>query len=338
MAVVSNGRVVRQDICGTMDVRGFLNTDVPEIVALWNQQAPRPGRFAPLTPEIFETHVLSKMYFRPDDLLLAVEGTRICGLAHGGYLPTADQAGLDFQRGVICVVLVAGGSPPDLFHQLLNAVQASLVRGGARELRFASGFPFSPFYKGLLGGTFVPGVDTEDTRQLAQLEAFGFRLEQLIDVFGLSTTEYRAPVDRRMILANRQYEIRVATDPPPASWWQANQEAFRHFLEFRLVDRKTHRECGRAVFLNTTPTETGWDSTQFGLRGIQIDEALRHQGLGKTLLVDAIRDLTRRGILQIEAQVPRANVVFSELLRKVGFQFHYSAVQLYKTLDESSST
>lgn len=321
-----------------MEVREFLNTDVPALVQLWNEQPPRPGRFRGLTPEIFETHVLSKLYFRPQELVVACTGSRIWGMAHGGYLPTADQSRLDWERGVLCVVLVAGAAPPELYPQLLEEVERRLVRQGARELRFASGFPFSPFYKGLLGGTFVPGVDTEDTRQLARLEAYGFRLEQLVDVFELSTSDYRAPVDRRIVMANRQYEIRVATDPPPSSWWQANQSAYRHHLEFRLVDRKSLRECGQALFFNTTPSETGWDSTRFGLGTIQIEAALQHQGLGKTLLVDAIRDLGRRGVLQLEAQVPRSNAIMAGLLRKVGFQLSYSAVQLYKAAAASSAT
>jgi ribosomal protein S18 acetylase RimI-like enzyme len=316
----------------TMDVRRFLNTDVPALVELWNGQPKRPGRFAPLTPTILETHVLSKMYFRPEELLVAVEHSRIRGMVHVSYQPTADESGLDWSQGVLCTVLVDPPNDDDRYAALLARGETLLTERGAKSIQFASAFPRSPFYNGLLGGTFVPGVDTEDLRQLKLLDASGFRLQQIVDVFELETRDYRAPVDRRIIMSKRQYEIRVATDPPPTTWWQANQGAFRHHLEFRLVDRKSNRECGQARFWNTTPTESGWDSTRYGLGSIHIRTDLQHQGLGKTLVVDAVRDLARRGVERIEAQVPRDNGICADLLRKVGFGLCYSAVQLRKSV------
>ncbi len=317
---------------GAMEFRSFLNTDVPEIVRLWNQQAIRPGRYARLTPAILETHVLSKLYFRPDGLIVACDGPRLWGFTHFGFAPTPDETRLDFECGVICLVITDVQSSEAVYRDLLQRAESDLAHCGSATVNFASRFPHTPFYKGLLGGTFVPGVDTNDQRQIRHLESLGFACQNVVDVYTLTTLDYRPPVDRQIVMAKRKYELRVITDPSPASWWQANQSAFRYQLDYRMVDRKSNRECGYASFWSITPTETAWDSTSVGMGRIEIGETYQRQGLGKTLLTEAIRELARRNVATIEAQVPRDNLAGQELVTRVGFQLQYSAVQLGKNL------
>ena len=70
-----------------IEFRRFWNSDSPGIVAVWNRQSPSPRRLSLLNCTLLDQHVLAKPYFDPRGLIVAVEGERIVGFVHAGFLP-----------------------------------------------------------------------------------------------------------------------------------------------------------------------------------------------------------------------------------------------------------
>jgi GNAT superfamily N-acetyltransferase len=214
-----------------------------------------------------------------------------------------------------------------------HAVRAYFRANQTSTVHFGSKFPDSPFLAGFYGGTFSPGVFETDAMIFEKLTAAGFRPQPSVDILRLALTNFKPPVERRIIIAKRNYELRVSPDPPPESWWENNLAAFRHQLDFRMLHRKSNRPCGLVSFCNSRPQDAGWDSRYFGMRRIRVDDDLQRSGLGQAMLLDALKDLCQRGVVEIEAQVPRDNIACQSMLKKVGFCPVASATQMQLALD-----
>src|SRR5579884_2359145 len=90
-----------------VEYRTFRNTDPPGLLRVWNEALTGRGA-APLpSATALEEHVFAKPYFDPAGLVVAVEGKRPVGFAHGGFGPSADGAALDRAAGVVAMVAVA---------------------------------------------------------------------------------------------------------------------------------------------------------------------------------------------------------------------------------------
>jgi GNAT superfamily N-acetyltransferase len=314
-----------------VQIRPFLNSDVPNLVELWHRQEACEGRISRITPAMLETHVFARSYFDPSGLLVAEQDHDLVGASLCGFAPTPDGAGLDQRAGILSLLLIDADSSVETSRRLWAAAQEYFARRGCQTVYFGSRFPDSPFLNGFCGGTFVPGVTTADHVQLNRLASFGFQPGESIEVLKLDLPGYRLPIDRRVVMAKRQYEVRLSLDPLPPNWWQNNVLAFRHHLDFRIVQRKSNQICGRLSVCNTLPQDSGWDSRFFGIIRIEIDSALQRAGLGQAMLSDAIKDLEQRGVEQLEAQVPRSNAACHSMLTKIGFLPWYSAIQMRAT-------
>ena len=60
-----------------IEYRHFRNCDSPGIVGLWRRQPPLHGRVQPMSAGMLETYVLSKPYFDPAGMILAIEDGEI---------------------------------------------------------------------------------------------------------------------------------------------------------------------------------------------------------------------------------------------------------------------
>src|SRR5438105_11022816 len=88
--------------------RRFRNTDPPALADVWNESHTARGAYPLRTPALLERWVLSKPYFDPDGLIVAVDEAdgRIQGYALAGFAPTENLDALNFAEGVICSVAI----------------------------------------------------------------------------------------------------------------------------------------------------------------------------------------------------------------------------------------
>lgn len=314
---------------GVIEIRRFLNSDVPGLVELWNRQPSLAGRLPAVTPTLLEAHVFSKSYFDPNNLLVAASGSQIIGAALCGFAPDRSGDQLDPRCGILSGILIDDSSRVDFWRMLVSAAVDRLRSQGASLVHFGSRFPDSPYLAGIQGGTFVPGALRHDADVAGWLEAAGFQVRESIDVFKIDVHSFRPPVDRRAIMAKRNYEVRMSADPPPKTWWQHNQFSFRHQYEYRIFDRRSRHLSGHVTFCNSRANDAGWDTRFFGISRIEVSAELQRSGLAQAMLYEAIKDLDQQGIVELEAQVPRSNIPCQTLLQKIGFRPWYSALQMH---------
>jgi GNAT superfamily N-acetyltransferase len=284
---------------------------------------------AAVTPILLEAHVFSKSYFDPNNLLVADSGSQIIGAAICGFGPDRSGDQLDPRCGILSGILFGDSSTNEFWRSLVSAAIDRLRSQGASLIHFGSRFPDSPYLAGIQGGTFVPGVLRQDAYLASWLETTGFQTRESIDVFKIDVRSFRPPVDRRAILAKRNYEVHMSVDPPPTTWWQHIQYSFRHQYEYRIFDRRSRHVSGHVTFCNSRANEAGWDTRFFGISRIEVSAELQRSGLAQAMLFEAIKDLERKGVEELEAQVPRSNIPCQALLQKIGFRPWYTALQMH---------
>ncbi|MGW8258240.1 MAG: GNAT family N-acetyltransferase, partial [Thermoguttaceae bacterium] len=86
--------------------RSFKNTDPPILTSLWRSRQGQFGLLQPISPNLLEQLVFSKLYFDYHGLMLAFDGGLPVGFAHSGFGPNEQFDGLSFDLGVISLVLV----------------------------------------------------------------------------------------------------------------------------------------------------------------------------------------------------------------------------------------
>ena len=143
--------------------RTFRNTDPPAITALWRSRAGQPGLVQPVTVDLLEQLVFSRLYFDYGGLVLAYDDGQPLGFAHAGFGPNLAANWISTEAGVTCVVLTRPDCPAeeaaagllDRCEEHLRGRDATVLYGGGSAI-------MDPFYRGLYGGSDLPGVLDSD--------------------------------------------------------------------------------------------------------------------------------------------------------------------------------
>ena len=91
--------------------RTFRNTDPPLLCAIWRSRDGYPGLSQPVSVELFEQLVFSKLHFDYEGLVLALEDERPVGFAHASFEPDEQRAAMSTKTGVVCAICVRPDSP-----------------------------------------------------------------------------------------------------------------------------------------------------------------------------------------------------------------------------------
>ncbi|MBN1589697.1 MAG: hypothetical protein JW888_09290, partial [Pirellulales bacterium] len=144
--------------------RSFRNTDPPAIVDVWRSLGKETGLFQPMSVDLLEQFVMSRLYFDPAGLWLAWDDDRPVGLAHAGFGPSDDRQQIDPETGITCLLLARPDCPRDeVAAGLLARCEEYLVARGAKTLYGGAIRPLNPFYFGLYGGSESSGILASDT-------------------------------------------------------------------------------------------------------------------------------------------------------------------------------
>jgi ribosomal protein S18 acetylase RimI-like enzyme len=305
-----------------LNYRTFRNTDPPVLTELWRSHSGRRGLTEPVSPDLFEQFVFAKLYFDYGGLIIARDGDRAVGFAHGGFGPNEAEDGISTELGVVCLVLIRPDyDEPDVAAALLERCEVYLRERGAKVIYGGAIRPLNPFYLGLYGGSELPGVLDSDR---AAREAFVSHGYQEIDrtlILHRDLNDFQAHIDRHQMQIRRRMIVEVTEDLPTRTWWEACTLGEFDLTRFELIPRGRTTALAWALFRSMEPGG-GFDTSgpSVGLIDLEVDQSVRRRGLAVFLLSEAFRHFNRQGITQVEAQVMEHSLAARAMYTKLGFR------------------
>lgn len=319
--------------------RTFLNSDPPQIVALWNRQPELPSRIRKISNTLLENQVFAKLYFDPDGLIVALDGDTIVGFVHCGFGPNELHDGLEYSNGIISQLVLGEGQSTEVAVDLIQRAMRYFSRHETRRVYVGSHFPASPFYQGLYGGTWVPGLLAQESMKVEAFEQTGFEQESVIEIWQLNLAELKSAVDRPLMAARRNFEIRCVSYAEPESWWDHCRFGDQRHLQFQLVDRKLQIECGNIQYWTTRPIDSGWEQSLLGLGKFELVEGYKNEeGVTACFVLDSLKRLAKDGFVRVEAQLDENEEAIRPLLTKYGFAVQSRALQMSRAVTADQVT
>lgn len=301
--------------------RPFLNNDIPQIVSLWRSQPPFRGLFHDVGAMLLEQHVFGKLYFDPQGLILAFDEQGLClGFVHAAFGADVTQGRLDFQTGVISLVMARSGGNEELVAGELIGRGVQYVRHrGARTVWAGSVPPFAPFYEGLYGGCTPVGILQSDARRLGWFQAAGFRPAGSCSIYQLRSGGLRPVVTREQLLCRRQYRVETLLDPAPRNWWEANRAARHDMWLFRLLPLNGGAPVAEILYGDVEPLAMQWGMHAAEVISLKVLVEPANPELSLSLLVESIKQLMQTGTQLIQFAVETGSLL-STRLDQLGFQ------------------
>lgn len=227
---------------GMLRFRPFRNFDPPALARIWAEQSRFGLPCLEITPGILERHVLGKLFFCPQGLIVALQGSEPVGFAHAGFGPGDSGIGLDTSMGVICAVAM---TPVELqaaaAEGLVRSCEEYLRRSGAREI-FVGGAPFiEPFWVGICPGGRLPGIPENYPLIHDVLKDLGYSPLQQRKVFGLNLAQYSSPLRPEFLRIQIAHTVSSGGEADLPSWWELATLASFQLETFELRERRAGR-------------------------------------------------------------------------------------------------
>lgn len=300
--------------------RSFRNSDPPHLVRIWNAQTEPHSLVKPLTITRFEQLVLSRIYFRPEDLLIAEDDGCPIGFVHVGFGPTADGSKLDLSCGVISNLMVAPALvEADVDAKLLQRGEDHLRVAGAVNIAAGGLYPIDPFYWGLMGGTLSTGISATDKLRTAFWQAQGYSEDRKFAVWERSLTGFRPPVDRFQLQIKRKCGVNIGHELPFHSWWEAAVFNQVDRSQFILQTSANHAVQAALTFWDMQHLTQSHARRTIGLLTADVLPASFSNGQVTFLLADAMRQMQAVGITHLEIAVADGDNDWPPVLTTLGY-------------------
>ena len=300
--------------------RTFRNTDPPGLVRVWNDALSGRGTVPLRNTSLLEYFILSKSYFDPNALQVALNGDRIIGLALSGFGPSPDRQQLDLGVGVLCLI----GVLPDyrgkgVGTELLKRSEQYLRQRGARTILAGPMAPANPYTFGLYGGCLSPGfLESNETLGPFFLRN-GYEVSDTVLVLHRQLERPFNIVDARFPALRKQYEVKTQPKRGALRWYDECVRGPLEFLSFQVEERGSGRSVGQASIWEMEPFSLRWNESVVGVTGITNDKSVQRQGVARLLLGNIMRCLHDQYFTLVECQVPPDNAPALGLFRGLGF-------------------
>ncbi len=297
----------------------FRNADPPGMVSIWRSRAEQPGVTQPISADLLEQLVFSKVYFGETRLFMAWDDDRPVGFAHAAFGPNDDRNWISTDTGVICMLMVRpDAAEAEVAGGLLEKCEEFLLGRGAKTIYGGAAPKVSPFYLGLYGGAELPGVlDSDDVSQRVY-RTNGYEIVDRTLIYRRALTNFRPPVDRRQVQFRRRMVIEVLPDPPPADWWDACTAGDFESTRFDLIPRGGGAAIASVAVRDIGPTVAARSGRVAGIMDVHVDPSHRRQGLATYLLNESFRQLSQQGVVRIEGHASEENTLGIRLYEKLG--------------------
>ncbi|MBN2578884.1 MAG: GNAT family N-acetyltransferase [Pirellulales bacterium] len=301
--------------------RSFRNTDPPLLTALWRSQAGQSGLLQPVSSDLFEQLIFSKLYFDYPGLIFAFDGATAVGCVHAGFGPNQAQDRVICDAGVTNLLLVRPGDEEEEVASELLLQSEAYLRGRGAKVLYGGGLrPLSPFYLGLYGGSEPSGILDTDRPAQRVFERHDYRVVETARTLEFDLTGFEPVIDRRQMQIRRQMVVEVAIDAPTRTWWEACILGEFDLTRFTLLPRGGAGAAASALFRRMEPRGITHVGRKIGLLEFFVDPLYRRRGVATFLLSEAFRQFHRQGIALVEAQVLGSNVPGLNLHQKFGFR------------------
>lgn len=322
--------LILDDYGRMISYRHYRNTDPPHLLGVWSECAGKPGLIQPLSLAHLERSVLNKPYFDPQGLIMAFAADRPVGFVHSGFGPGEDPGELDFQRGIICMLMVVPGVDEGVADELLVRGENYLLVHHAKTLYGGSASPCHPFYLGLYGGAQLAGIIRTDTAWLALLERHGYTVAEEYLRFELSREAWRPWMNPNLVMQFSGFTVEKTVDPARLTPWEALSYCEHEIIQYALVDPRTGQRAARVRFCRMDPNPHSGPAV--GLVELRAARAWTLVEAGQYLLGEALRQLWYEGIRIVEAQCRKDEHSMIELLESFAFRRCTDGVVLSKSV------
>lgn len=306
-----------------IEYRTFRNFDPPALVRLWNQAQLGRGAVQHVSnDESFDAANFSQQYFDPRGLIVAQEDGRQVGFVHAGFECESGGAKLSSDRGVICAVIVHPNyRRQGIGRELIQRAETYLKDAGVKQISAGPAPKADPFFGGLYGGAQPVGFLESDTNAAPFFTRLGYQPKSQFVVMQRSMDD-RDPVNFRLSMIRRKWELALADRPDPCPWWWS--------ARFGRLDGTLAIYCvlvpkgGGHPVAGLTVVELGlyartWNEQAIGVCDLWVSEGQRRQGFGQTLLVEVIKRLRQETITCVTANVPESDAPAHAVFRSAGF-------------------
>ncbi len=304
-----------------LSYRTFQNADPPRILRLWVESGLGRGAIRGQSTEPFEISNYAQPYFDPHGLILACDGERVVGMAHGGFGTQADQSGIDRSTGVLCAVLVH----PEYRRQgvgreLVRRTEAYLAAGGSRTLVAGPSYMNDPFYFGLYGGSRPSGFFESDPLAGPFLQAVGYDAVERHGIFIRDMSSGKDPTSGKLVINRRQTVLEVSEKPQRPTWWWFTRFGRLDCLQYQLKFKKSLETIAVLTAIGLDQYIPVWNQRAIGLVDLVVTPKYRGQGFGMTLLVETIRHLRQDLVGCAEVHSPETNESAMRAVLGAGFE------------------
>jgi ribosomal protein S18 acetylase RimI-like enzyme len=118
----------------------------------------------------------------------------------------------------------------------------------------------------------------------------------------------------------RKYEVRILPRGGIGTWWRECTEGPLEMVEFRLEEKLTGKVMAVATAWDMETYSQRWHEAAVGIVQIEVQPAVRRQGLAKFLLDQLLRHLQDQCFLRTEVNTSPDDEAASNLFKGLGFQ------------------
>lgn len=301
--------------------RPFRNSDPPRLAEIWRNQPAQRELLQPMTAGLWDQLVLSKQYFDPAGLIVALHDGVPVGFVHAGFGPSDDERSVSTYLGTTYLLMLRDPHREvALAHALLERAENYLRDRGSKVI-YAGGIrPLNAFYLGLYGGSDLPGVLAGDVVFAEACRRNGYREVDRVAILQRDLASFRPPFSRTIRQLRRETTIREEPSPPAGSWWSACTTGHFDQARFTLEPAAGGTMLAEVRFWDIEPLSTGWGVPTSGMIDLQVSSERRRQGLATYLLSEAFPRLLSRGVVRVEAQTMHTNAPAIALYKRLGFE------------------
>jgi hypothetical protein len=312
-------------------IRSFLNTDPPHLAKIWNEHHVALQSTSRCSVNLWDQCILSKIYFRPEHLLLAVDEHDVAfGFIHfgsgmeGNLWHSQSQFDADAEPPVglvhaLCVV--PNEDEEKIALQLIQHAVGCMRTAGHSRLLALGSLESSVFYLGIADGDNLMGVLKTDTRTHAWLEKSGFQDFTTTECWDLSLDVFRPPVDRSQIAIRRTCSIGRILEESHPNWWVSTVLGHCDQSRFHLMVHGPERTEMEILYWYPDSTLRGVDSStaRLSLPTVTADETQRERLV--CLISESARQLQQERKRTVRVVTTDADSSMHLLLKRLGFRW-----------------
>jgi hypothetical protein len=297
-------------------IRSFLNTDPPHLAKIWNEHHAAALSSSRCSLNLWDQCVLSKLYFRPEHLLLALdENDFSVGFVHFGEGMPGAPIGL-----IHALCVIPNADELRIADQLVAHAVGVMCQAGLSRCQAIGSISSSIFYQGIADGDNLMGVLDTDTRTAGWLEQSGFRPTTESQCWDLSLDAFRPPVDRQQIAIRRTCSISRILEESHPDWWISAVLGHGDQSRFHLLAHGAERSEMEVLFWSPDATIRGVDSniSRLFLPAMVSDEIHRERLI--CLIAESARQLQQERKRTIRAVIAQTDNSLQIVLSRLGFR------------------